>query len=185
MTKFWQTLVLGMIFVAGTTSMAADSIYEFKMKDIEGKEVELSEFKDKVVLIVNVASKCGATPQYEQLQALSDKYSEKGLVVVGVPCNQFGGQEPGSEKDIKEFCSTKYKVTFPMMSKVNVNDDKDKKEDPLYTFLKAHAESKDNVKWNFEKFVISKEGKVVSRFGTKTKPDDEEVVSVIEAELKK
>jgi glutathione peroxidase len=185
MTKFWQTLVLGMIFVAGTTSMAADSIYEFKMKDIEGKEVELSEFKDKVVLIVNVASKCGATPQYEQLQALSDKYSEKGLVVVGVPCNQFGGQEPGSEKDIKEFCSTKYKVTFPMMSKVNVNDDKDKKEDPLYTFLKAHAESKDNVKWNFEKFVISKEGKVVGRFGTKTKPDADEVVSVIESELKK
>lgn len=182
MTKFWQTLVLGMIFVAGTTSMAADSIHEFKMKDIEGKEIELSEFKDKVVLIVNVASKCGATPQYEQLQALSDKYSKKGLVVVGVPCNQFGGQEPGSEKDIKEFCSTKYKVTFPMMSKVDVNGDK---EDPLYTFLKAHAESKDNVKWNFEKFVIGKDGKVVGRFGTKTKPDDEEVVSVIEAELKK
>ena len=182
MTKFWQTLVLGMIFVTGTTSMAADSIYEFKMKDIEGKEVELSEFKDKVVLIVNVASKCGATPQYEQLQALSDKYSEKGLVVVGVPCNQFGGQEPGSEKDIKEFCSTKYKVTFPMMSKVDVNGDK---EDPLYKFLKAHAESKDNVKWNFEKFVIGKDGKVVGRFGTKTKPDADEVVSVIEAELKK
>ncbi len=182
MTKFWQTLVLGMIFVAGTTSMAADSIHEFKMKDIEGKEVELSEFKDKVVLIVNVASKCGATPQYEQLQALSDKYSKKGLVVVGVPCNQFGGQEPGSEKDIKEFCSTKYKVTFPMMSKVDVNGDK---EDPLYTFLKAHAESKDNVKWNFEKFVIGKDGKVVGRFGTKTKPDADEVVSMIEAELKK
>ncbi len=182
MTKFWQTLVLGVIFVAGTTSMAADSIHEFKMKDIEGKEVELSEFKDKVVLIVNVASKCGATPQYEQLQALSDKYSKKGLVVVGVPCNQFGGQEPGSEKDIKEFCSTKYKVTFPMMSKVDVNGDK---EDPLYTFLKAHAESKDNVKWNFEKFVIGKDGKVVGRFGTKTKPDADEVVSMIEAELKK
>lgn len=162
--------------------MAADSIHEFKMKDIEGKEVELSEFKDKVVLIVNVASKCGATPQYEQLQALSDKYSKKGLVVVGVPCNQFGGQEPGSEKDIKEFCSTKYKVTFPMMSKVDVNGDK---EDPLYTFLKAHAESKDNVKWNFEKFVIGKDGKVVGRFGTKTKPDADEVVSMIEAELKK
>ncbi len=185
MMKFWHTLVLGMFFVAGTTSMAADSIYDFKMKDIEGKEVELSEFKDKVVLIVNVASKCGATPQYEQLQALSDKYSEKGLVVVGVPCNQFGGQEPGSEKDIKEFCSTKYKVTFPMMSKVNVNDDKESKEDPLYTFLKAHAESKDKVKWNFEKFVISKEGKVVGRFGTRTTPDADEVVSVIESELKK
>jgi len=188
MTKFWQTLVLGMIFVTGTTSMAADSIYEFKMKDIEGKEVELSEFKDKVVLIVNVASKCGATPQYEQLQALQDKYKEKGLVVVGVPCNQFGGQEPGTEKDIQKFCTDKYKVTFPMMSKVNVNDDKDDekiKENPLYTFLKAHAENKDDVKWNFEKFVIGKDGKVIGRFGTRTKPDDDEVVSVIESELKK
>lgn len=182
MTRFWQTLVLGMMFVAGATSMAADSIYEFKMKNIDGKEVELSEFKDKVVLIVNVASKCGATPQYEQLQALSDKYGEKGLVVVGVPCNQFGGQEPGSEKDIKTFCSNNYKVTFPMMSKVDVNGDH---ESPLYKFLKAHAESKDDVKWNFEKFVISKDGKVVARFATRTKPDAEEVVSVIESELKK
>ena len=119
MRKFWQTLVLGMVCVAGTTSMAADSIHEFKMKDIEGKEVELSEYKGKVLLVVNVASKCGATPQYEQLQALQDKYSEKGLVVVGVPCNQFGGQEPGTEKDIQKFCTDKYKVTFPMMSKVD------------------------------------------------------------------
>ena len=188
MTKLWQALVIGMICVAGTTSMAADSIHEFKMKNIEGKDVELSEYKGKVLLVVNVASKCGATPQYEQLQALQDKYKEKGLVVVGVPCNQFGGQEPGTEKDIQKFCTDKYKVTFPMMSKVNVNDDKDDekiKEDPLYTFLKAHAENKDNVKWNFEKFIVSKEGLVVGRFGTKTKPDAEEVVSVIESELKK
>ena len=168
--------------------MAADSIHEFKMKNIEGKDVELSEYKGKVLLVVNVASKCGATPQYEQLQALQDKYKENGLVVVGVPCNQFGGQEPGTEKDIQKFCTDKYKVTFPMMSKVNVNDDKDNekiKEDPLYTFLKAHADNKDNVKWNFEKFIVSKEGTVVGRFGTKTKPDAEEVVSVIESELKK
>ena len=162
--------------------MAADSIHEFKMKNIEGKDVELSEYKGKVLLVVNVASKCGATPQYEQLQALQDKYKEKGLVVVGVPCNQFGGQEPGTEKDIQKFCTDKYKVTFPMMSKVDVNGEK---EAPLYKFLKAHAESKDDVKWNFEKFVVSKEGTVVSRFGTKTKPDAEEVVSVIESELKK
>ncbi|MBC7966664.1 MAG: glutathione peroxidase [Fuerstia sp.] len=162
--------------------MAADSIHEFKMKNIEGKDVELSEFKGKVLLVVNVASKCGATPQYEQLQALQDKYKDKGLVVVGVPCNQFGGQEPGTEKDIQKFCTEKYKVTFPMMSKVDVNGEK---EAPLYKFLKSHAESKDDVKWNFEKFIVSKEGAVVGRFGTKTKPDAEEVVSVIESELKK
>ena len=162
--------------------MAADTIHEFKMKNIEGKDVELSEYKGKVLLVVNVASKCGATPQYEQLQALQDKYKEKGLVVVGVPCNQFGGQEPGTEKDIQKFCTDKYKVTFPMMSKVDVNGEK---EAPLYEFLKAHAESKDDVKWNFEKFIVSKEGTVVGRFGTKTKPDAEEVVSVIESELKK
>lgn len=185
MKTFWQTLVLGFVCVAGTTLMAADSVHDFKMKNIEGKEVALSDYKGKVLLVVNVASKCGATPQYEQLQALQEKYGKEGLVVVGVPCNQFGGQEPGTEKDIQEFCSTKYKVTFPMMSKVNVNDDKEAKADPLYKFLKAHAESKDDIKWNFEKFVISKDGSVVSRFGTKTKPDAAEVVSVIEAELRK
>ena len=162
--------------------MAADSIHEFKMKDIEGKEVDLSEYKGKVLLIVNVASKCGKTPQYEPLQAMYEKYGEKGLVVIGVPCNQFGGQEPGTEKDIQKFCTDKYKVTFPMMSKVDVNGEK---EAPLYEFLKAHAESKDDVKWNFEKFVVSKEGKVVSRFKTPVEPDADEVVSVIESELKK
>lgn len=162
--------------------MAADSIHDFKMKNIAGKDVELSEYKGKVLLVVNVASKCGATPQYEQLQALQDKYKEKGLVVVGIPCNQFGGQEPGTEKDIQKFCTDKYKVTFPMMSKVDVNGEK---QAPVYKFLKAHAESKDDVKWNFEKFVISKDGTVVGRFSTKTKPDADEVVSVIESELKK
>ena len=162
--------------------MAADSIHEFKLKNIEGKEVDLSEYKGKVVLIVNVASKCGKTPQYEPLQAMYEKYGEKGLVVIGVPCNQFGGQEPGTEKDIQQFCTEKYKVTFPMMSKVDVNGEK---EAPLYKFLKAHAESKDDVKWNFEKFVVNKEGKVVSRFKTPVEPDADEVVSVIESELKK
>ena len=182
MTKFWQTLALGIICVVGTTSMAADSIHDFKLKNIEAKDVELSEYKGKVLLVVNVASKCGATPQYEQLQALQDKYKEKGLVVVGIPCNQFGGQEPGTEKDIQKFCTDKYKVTFPMMSKVDVNGEK---QAPLYKFLKANAESKDDVKWNFEKFVISKDGTVAGRFSTKTKPDAVEVVSVIESELKK
>jgi len=182
MAKFWRILVLGIVCATGITLMAADSVHEFKMKDIEGKEVALSEYKGKVLLVVNVASKCGATPQYEQLQALHEKYGKKGLVVIGVPCNQFGGQEPGTEKEIQKFCSSKYDVTFPMMSKVDVNGEK---ESPLYEFLKAHAESKDDVKWNFEKFVISKEGAVIGRFGTKTKPDAAEVVSVIETELAK
>ncbi|HRA88665.1 MAG TPA: glutathione peroxidase, partial [Planctomycetaceae bacterium] len=167
MAKFWQRLALGMVCLAGTTLMAADSVYDFKLKNIEGEEVDLSEYKGKVLLVVNVASKCGATPQYEQLQALHEKYGEKGLVVVGVPCNQFGGQEPGTEKDIKEFCTSKYDVGFPMFSKVDVNGDK---ESPLYKFLKAHSESKADVKWNFEKFVIGKDGKVAGRFLTKTKP---------------
>ena len=101
-----------MVCAAGTTLMAADSVHEFKMKDIDGKEVELSEYKGKVLLVVNVASKCGATPQYEQLQALHEKYGEKGLVVIGVPCNQFGGQEPGTEKEIKSFCSKKIRRYF-------------------------------------------------------------------------
>ena len=113
--------------------MAADSVHEFKMKNIEGKEVELSEYKGKVLLVVNVASKCGATPQYEQLQALQEKYGEKGLVVIGVPCNQFGGQEPGTEKEIKKFCTNKYDVTFPMMSKVDVNNGENVKEDSTCT----------------------------------------------------
>ncbi len=182
MTKFWQSLALGLVCLTGTTLMAADSVYDFKLKNIEGEEVNLSEYKGKVLLVVNVASRCGATPQYEQLQALHKKYSDKGLVVVGVPCNQFGGQEPGTEKDIKEFCTTKYDVSFPMFSKVDVNGDE---ETPLYKFLKEHSESKADVKWNFEKFVIGKDGKVAGRFLTKTKPDAKEVVEVIEAELGK
>ncbi|MFO0975133.1 MAG: glutathione peroxidase [Planctomycetaceae bacterium] len=162
--------------------MAADTVHEFKMKSIDGKEVELSEYKGKVLLIVNVASQCGLTPQYEQLQALHEKYKDKGLVVIGVPCNQFGAQEPGTEAEIKEFCNAKYKVSFPMMSKVDVNG---AKEDPLYKYLKSNSEKKDNISWNFEKFVVGKDGKVAARFAPRTKPDADEVITAIDAALSK
>jgi glutathione peroxidase len=180
MSKLWQWVGVGVLFLAGQTLMAADSVHDFRLKSIDGEEVSLGDYKGKVLLIVNVASECGLTPQYEQLQALHEKYEEKGLVVVGIPCNQFGGQEPGSEKEIKKFCTDNYKVTFPMMSKVDVNGDK---QDPLYAYLKENSESKEKISWNFEKFIVGKDGKVVARFSPRTKPDDDEVISVVEKSL--
>src|SRR5262245_22461191 len=136
----------------------------FKMKSLDGKEVDLSKYKGKVVLIVNVASKCGYTPQYKGLQALHDKFADSGLVVLGVPCNDFGAQEPGSAEVIKEFCSTKYGVKFPMLSKVTVQG-----EDaaPLYKFLtskESNPKFAGPIKWNFTKFLVNRDGEVVKRF---------------------
>jgi glutathione peroxidase len=180
--KFLQTAVLAVACVFGGVSMGADTVHEFKMKSIDGKEVNLSEYKGKVLLIVNVASRCGLTPQYTQLQALHEKYADMGVVVIGVPCNQFGGQEPGTEAEIKQFCSTKYDVTFPMMGKVDVNG---AKQDPLYAFLKSKSDKTEDISWNFEKFVVGKDGKVAGRFSPRVKPDAPEVVEAIEAALKK
>jgi glutathione peroxidase len=180
--KFWQSLALTLTLVAGGTALAAESVHEFKVKSIDGKEVDLSEYKGKVLLVVNVASECGLTPQYEQLEAVYEKYKDQGFVVIGFPCNQFGGQEPGTEKEIQKFCSDNYKVTFPLMSKIEVNGDK---QAPLYDFLKSHSEKKDKISWNFEKFVVGKDGKVVGRISPRTRPDEKDVVSLIEAELKK
>ncbi len=182
--KFWSSLAVAMTLVclSGGSALAAESVHDFKMKSIDGKEVDLSEYKGKVLLIVNVASECGLTPQYEQLQALHEKYAEKGLVVIGFPCNQFGAQEPGTEKDIKKFCSDNYKVSFPMMSKIEVNGDG---QAPLYEFLKSHSEKQDKISWNFEKFIVGKDGKVAGRVSPRTSPDSDEVISLIDAALKK
>lgn len=180
--KYWQTLALALACLVGGSAMAADSVHEFQMKSIDGKDVKLADYKGKVILFVNVASQCGLTPQYTQLQTLHEKYADKGLVVIGVPCNQFGAQEPGTEKDIKQFCSSKYNVTFPMMSKVDVNG---AKQDALYTFLKSKSDKTDDISWNFEKFVVGKDGKVAARFAPRVKPDAAEVLAAIEAELKK
>jgi glutathione peroxidase len=156
-----------------------------KMESLQGEKVDLSKYEGKVLLIVNVASKCGATPQYEQLEGLYEKYKDDGLVVMGFPCNQFGSQEPGSAKEIAEFCKETYGVKFPMFAKIDVNGEK---AAPLYKYLtskEAVGEDAGPVKWNFEKFLVDRNGKVVARFRTATRPDDPDVVAAIERELKK
>ncbi len=159
------------------------AVLNFKMPSLDGKEVDLSQYRGKVVLIVNVASKCGLTPQYEQLEALHKKYADQGLAILGFPCNQFREQEPGTAAEIREFCRVNYGVTFDLFAKINVNGDE---ACPLYkhlTALDTKPVGAGEVSWNFEKFVVNRQGKVVARFAPRTKPDDPEVLRVIEAEL--
>jgi glutathione peroxidase len=160
---------------------AADSLYTIPLKDIDGKDTSLKPYQGKVVLIVNVASHCGYTPQYAALEAIYQKYKDQGLVICGFPCNQFGGQEPGTDEQIKEFCSSKYSVTFPLFDKIEVNG---ADRHPLYAAL-AGADSPfpGNIKWNFTKFLIGRDGKILNRFDSKVKPDSEEVTKAIEAAL--
>lgn len=158
---------------------------DFTMKSLEGKEVDLSQYQGKVVMIVNVASECGLTPQYEQLQALHEQYSDQGLVILGFPCNQFGSQEPGTDAEIQEFCTANYGVKFPMFSKVVVNGEE---TCPLYKHLKAQntkPKGPGEISWNFEKFLLDREGNLIARFEPRTKPDAPEVTKMIEAELAK
>jgi glutathione peroxidase len=160
------------------------SIYQFIVTDLDGNSVGLSEYQGKTLLIVNVASKCGYTPQYEGLQKVYEKYKEMGFLVLGFPANNFGNQEPGSNEDIKEFCSLNYGVTFPMFSKISV-----KGEDihPLYQFLtseESNPEYAGEISWNFNKFLINPSGKVIARFASKVKPQSEKVIKSIEMALK-
>jgi glutathione peroxidase len=149
----------------------AASVHDFTAKRIGGKEEKLSSYEGKTLLIVNVASKCGFTPQYEGLQTLYEAYKDKGLVVLGFPCNQFGAQEPGDEKEIATFCSTNYGVTFPMFAKIDVNGEN---AHPLYKFLKREKKGlagSEAIKWNFTKFLVDGEGEVVARFGPQDSPE--------------
>lgn len=143
--------------------------YDYKVKNISGEDVSMSEYKGKVVLIVNTASKCGFTKQYEGLEELYEKYKDQGFVILGFPCNQFGAQEPGGNEEIKNFCSSAFSVTFPMMSKIDVNGDD---ADPLYKFLKKEKGGilGDDIKWNFTKFLIDRDGNVVDRFASQKTP---------------
>lgn len=145
------------------------SVYDYSVKSIDGKEIELSAYKGKVLLIVNTASQCGFTPQFEGLQKLYDKYSERGFVVLGFPCNQFGNQDPGADEEIKSFCSLNYGVTFPMFSKIEVNGEN---AHPLYKMLKENESGllSKKIKWNFTKFLIDRQGNVVKRFSPSTEP---------------
>lgn len=160
------------------------SLFDFTMKDINGKETPLSDYKGKVVLVVNVASRCGFTPQYEGLEALYQKYKEKGFVVLGFPANNFLWQEPGTDAEIKTFCSTKYKVTFPLFSKISV---KGKDQHPLYQWLtskEANPKFAGSISWNFNKFLIGPDGHVVARFGSREAPQSGDIEKAIESILK-
>lgn len=161
----------------------ASSVYDFTLKDIDGGDVKLDKYKGSVVMIVNTASRCGYTPQYEGLQKVYDQYKGRGFVILGFPANNFMGQEPGTEKEIKEFCTLKYNVTFPMFSKISVTGID---QHPLYGFLtnkKTNPEYGGDISWNFNKFLIGRDGKIAGRWGSKDKPEGAEIASAIERQL--
>jgi glutathione peroxidase len=169
------------LFAATLMSHAATSLQQIQLKDIDGKPVTLASYAGKTVLLVNVASKCGYTPQYKGLEALQQKYKDKGFTVIGVPCNDFGAQEPGSAKEIKEFCSSTYNVSFPLLEKAHV---KGAEQHPLYAALTGPgSQFPGDIKWNFGKFLISPEGKVIKRYDSKDTPESLE--KDIEAALPK
>jgi glutathione peroxidase len=186
LTLLASALVTGSLLSASQTvalvgsPKVPETIYAFRMKNIDGKEVPLSKYKGKVLLVVNVASYCGNTPQYKGLEKLYAEQEKNGLEVLGFPANQFGAQEPGSDAEIKEFCSKTYSVTFPMFSKIVV---KGEGEHPLYQWLIANASRHEDIEWNFAKFLIGRDGKVVARFGPRVQPDSPEIAEAIQKAL--
>jgi glutathione peroxidase len=178
-------LTLIVFLAAGATAARATSIYDFTMKSIDGQPVSLKNYSGKVVLLVNVASRCGFTPQYAGLEALYEKYKDRGLVIVGIPANNFGSQEPGTNEEIKKFCSSKYNVSFPMMAKVSVlGEDKT----PLYQFLTDKSQDPQfggDIKWNFTKFLFDRKGNLLARFEPNVTPDSPEVQTAVESALGK
>ncbi len=180
-------VLIAALFVAAVPAAAQQGAYVlgFAVTDIDGNEVNLQDYKGKVVLIVNVASKCGLAPQYEELQALHDQYADKGLAILGFPANNFRNQEPGSNEEIKIFCTTNYKVQFDMFSKISVKGDDIA---PLYALLTSDEKNSGfggEIQWNFTKFLLGKDGRVAARFEPRTKPSDQEVITAIERELAK
>jgi len=176
------TFAAASLFNLSATNTSSD-ISEITVKDINLNDVKLSDYEGKVLLIVNVASKCGFTSQYEGLQKIYEKYKDQGFEVLGFPSNDFGGQEPGTNEEIKSFCSLNYGVTFPMFDKVHVKGDN---KTPLFDLLTDNSVTgKSSIKWNFEKFIIDKEGNIVDRFRSVTKPDSKKITSLIEQELSK
>ena len=165
------------------TATVANSVYDFTLKNIDGKETNLGDYRGKVLLLVNVASRCGYTPQYEGLEKVYLKYKDRGLVVMGFPANNFMGQEPGTNEEIKTFCSLKYNVTFPMFSKISVKGDD---IHPLYKYLtdkQSDPQFGGDVKWNFNKFLVGRDGRIIGRFEPGVKPESPEVMQAIEHAL--
>jgi len=178
-------LSVGIAATLAVPALAAppESVYDFTLKSIDGQPTPLSEYHGKVLLLVNVASHCGYTPQYTALEALYEKYKDKGLVIVGIPANNFMGQEPGTNEEIKTFCTKKYNVSFPMMSKLSVKGDD---KTPLYQFLTSKSEDPKfggEIQWNFTKFLFDRNGNPVARFEPAVKPDSPEVTATIEATI--
>lgn len=193
MSRSLMVFAVSMFAIAAAVLAADDSkekkpvppVLNFKMNSLDGKPVDLSKYQGKVVLMVNVASQCGYTPQYKALEQLHEKYADQGLAILGFPANDFSKQEPGSDKEIGEFCTKNYGVKFDMFSKVAV---KDEAQCPLYKFLTSSETDPafaGEVKWNFEKFLIGRDGRIINRFRSKVTPDSDEMVKAIEAELAK
>ena len=179
-----QTLIRGLAAsLLCVASLSAASVYDYTLNSIDGKPVPLSSFKGSVMLLVNVASRCGYTPQYAGLEKLYEQHKSRGFVIVGIPANNFMAQEPGSNAEIKTFCKSKYDVTFPMMSKVSVTG---ADKTPLYRYLTSQEQNPDTggeIKWNFTKFLIGRDGKILSRFEPAVTPEDPAVTSAIQSAL--
>jgi len=183
MVKLKIFLTTGVLMVMATSLFGGSGVYSFTLNSIDGKPAPLAEYKGKVVLLVNVASQCGYTPQYSALEAIYEKYKEQGFVILGFPANNFGAQEPGTNEEIKTFCTRKYSVTFPMYGKISV---KGADQAPLYKYLTMETAPgiAGDIQWNFTKFLVDRDGKVVQRFEPAVTPDSKEVTSAIEKQLK-
>jgi len=189
--KYKNAFVLIVVFIFQMTVLAQTKekqmetqppLYSFTMKTIDGKDKQLSDYKGKVLMIVNVASKCGHTPQYKGLEALYEKYKDSGFMILGFPANNFFSQEPGTNEEIKIFCSVNYGVTFDMFSKISVKGDD---QHPLYHYLTEKSQVPGVVKWNFQKYLVDRKGNVVTKFSPSTKPTEKEVIDEIEKLLNK
>ncbi len=183
MTNRITKVLFCMLFCTAVLMAADKNVFDFTLNSIDGQPTSLGSFKGKVVMLVNVASRCGFTPQYSALESIYEKYKDRGFVIVGIPANNFGAQEPGTNQEIKTFCTAKYKVSFPMMSKVSV---KGGDITPLYQFLtdkSASPKTGGEIQWNFTKFLVGPDGRVISRFEPEVTPDSPEVIAVIEKAL--
>ena len=181
--KSQSYLPFGVLIVMATALYAGSGIYNYTLNSIDGKPAPLADYKGKVVLIVNVASQCGYTPQYSALESIYEKYKDRGFVILGFPANNFGAQEPGTNEEIKTFCTRKYNVTFPMYAKISV---KGEDQTPLYRYLTRDTGSgiAGEIKWNFTKFLVDRNGNVVQRFESAVTPDSKEVAEAIEKQLR-
>jgi glutathione peroxidase len=179
----FRILAFGVLLIMATSLFAGSGVYNFTLNSIDGKPAPLADYQGKVVLLVNVASQCGYTPQYSALEAIYEKYKDQGFIILGFPANNFGAQEPGTNEEIKTFCTRKYSVTFPMYSKISV---KGADQAPLYAYLTKETGTgiAGDIKWNFTKFLVDRQGKVIQRFEPAVTPDSKEVTAAIEKQLK-